>query len=313
MTVCGGKIYKLMRDLLSPALPKDKKYTELIELVKKHTSPEPSVIVERFKFNSCVRESKESVADYEARLRNLTTHCKYSAEILTEMLRDRFVCGINNETIQRRLLAETKLTLKKALTLAKSTETAVENTRDISGANKSSASVNFVKGPNPSRKSHKGVAAGYRKLKHNDVTGATSKLNAGNNTASGGSERKCFRCLRENHTSNECYFKDAKCHVCGKLGHISPACRQKKQNNNGIKTNQLTTSASNDEHLVEDTYNMLTCNENMAIIPAYTTGISINGKDILMEIDTGASLPVISDKVLYKKFGDNFIDDMKDV
>ena len=100
--------------------------------------------------------------------------------------------------------------------------------------------------------------------------------------------------------------------MCGKLGHISPTCRQKKQNNNGIKTNQLTTSASNDEHLVEDTYNMFTCNENMARIPAYTTGISINGKDILMEIDTGASLPVISDKVLYKKFGDNFIDDMKD-
>ena len=122
LTVCGGKIYKLMRDLLSP-----------------------SVIVERFKFNSCVRESKESVADDEARLRNLTTHCKYSAEILTEMLRDRFVCGINNETIQRRLLAETKLTLEKALTLAKFIETAVENTRDISGANKSSASVNFVK------------------------------------------------------------------------------------------------------------------------------------------------------------------------
>ena len=223
LTVCGGKIYRLMRDLLSPALPKDKKYTELIELVKTHASPEPSVIVERFKFNSCVRESKESVADDEARLRNLTTHCKYSAEILTEMLRDRFVCGINNETIQRRLLAETKLTLEKALTLAKFIETAVENTRDISGANKSSASVNFVKGPNPSRKSHKGVATGYRKPKHNDVTGATSKPNVGNNTATGGSERKCFRCLRGNHTPNECYFKDAKFHVCGKLEHISPA------------------------------------------------------------------------------------------
>ena len=119
--------------------------------------------------------------------------------------------------------------------------------------------------------------------------------------------------MRGNHTPNECYFKDAKFHVCGKLEHISPACRQKKQNNDGIKTNQLTTSASNDEHLVEDTYNMFTCYENMARIPAYTTGISINSKDILKEIDTGASLSVISDKVLYENFGDNFIDDMKDV
>ena len=58
---------------------------------------------------------------------------------------------------------------------------------------------------------------------------------------------------------------------------------------------------------------MFTCNESMARIPAYTTGKSINSKYILKEIDTGASLSVISDKVLYENFGDNFIDDMKDV
>ena len=36
---------------------------------------------------------------------------------LEEMLRDRLVCGINNEQIQRMLLAESSLDFKKAMKL----------------------------------------------------------------------------------------------------------------------------------------------------------------------------------------------------
>ena len=43
------------------------------------------------------------------------------------MLRDRLVCGINNEWIKQRLLAEAKLTYAKALELVKGLETAAQN------------------------------------------------------------------------------------------------------------------------------------------------------------------------------------------
>ena len=49
---------------------------------------------------------------------------------LEEMLRDRLVCGINNETIQRMLLAESSLDFKKSMKLAISMETALKNARD---------------------------------------------------------------------------------------------------------------------------------------------------------------------------------------
>ena len=42
---------------------------------------------------------------------------------LEEMLRDRLVCGINDEQIQRRLLAESSLDFKKTMKLATSMET----------------------------------------------------------------------------------------------------------------------------------------------------------------------------------------------
>ena len=49
------------------------------------------------------------------------------------MLRDRLVCGINDETTQRLLLAEPNLTYKKALEIATSQESASKNVQTIRG------------------------------------------------------------------------------------------------------------------------------------------------------------------------------------
>ena len=78
-----------------------------------HFSPRPSEIVERFKCHSRNRKEGEGVKTYVAALRKLSEHCNYG-ETLPEMLRDRLVCGINNEKMRRRLLAEPDLTLKRA-------------------------------------------------------------------------------------------------------------------------------------------------------------------------------------------------------
>ena len=52
-----------------------------------------------------------------AELKHLTKRCEFG-RALDEMLRDRLVCGVCDIRIQRRLLAEPKLTLKRALGLA---------------------------------------------------------------------------------------------------------------------------------------------------------------------------------------------------
>ena len=52
-----------------------------------------------------------------AELRSLARYCKFGAS-LNDLLRDRIVCGINDENIQRLLLAEKTLTLDSALDIA---------------------------------------------------------------------------------------------------------------------------------------------------------------------------------------------------
>ena len=67
---------------------------------------------------------------YLSELRVLAQWCKFG-DTLDDMLRDRLVCGVNEETIQRRLLAESGLTLKKALEIAQGLEAAARNVREI--------------------------------------------------------------------------------------------------------------------------------------------------------------------------------------
>ena len=113
LSVCGPATYRLIRNLLSPAQPNSKSYAELVQLVRDHYQPKPSPIIMRFRFNSCTREQGESMSAFVARLRQLTEHCDYGST-LEEMLRDKFVCGISDERLQRRLLAEPSLTFDKA-------------------------------------------------------------------------------------------------------------------------------------------------------------------------------------------------------
>ena len=45
LSMCGPTVYKLMRDLTAPSLPKEKTYKQLTELASNHRHPKPSVIM----------------------------------------------------------------------------------------------------------------------------------------------------------------------------------------------------------------------------------------------------------------------------
>ena len=94
LTVVGPEVYALVCNLVAPSKPGDKSYDDLVAVIKKHYSPTPSVIVQRFKFNSRIRKEGESIANYVADLCHIAKHCDFE-NALDDMLRDRLVCGVN--------------------------------------------------------------------------------------------------------------------------------------------------------------------------------------------------------------------------
>ena len=103
------------------------------------------------------------------------------------MLRDRLVCGVRDVRIQRRLLAEPKLTLKRVLDVPLAIEAADKDASEIRKA---------------------------------DGQGGDASVNKVDVKVIKGSEVKCSRC-GGNHYPKSCHFKDAKCYCCGKVGHLS--------------------------------------------------------------------------------------------
>ena len=126
VTVIGPQTYSLLRSLTALDLPHDKAYTLLSTLLKSHSEPKPLVIAERFQRN---QHADESIAVFVAELRRLSAYCEFGD--LDDALRDRLVCGLRNESIQKRLLSEANLTYQRAMELAQGREAVEQNSRSL--------------------------------------------------------------------------------------------------------------------------------------------------------------------------------------
>ena len=124
---CGAATYKLVQSLVAPQKPNEAEYAALVKRINEHFVPKPSVIVQRFKSNTCVRQADESVSTFVTHLRTLSEHCEFG-DTLADMLRDHLVCGIADSRIQCAMLVELKWKFSRAFKLAQTMESADQDT-----------------------------------------------------------------------------------------------------------------------------------------------------------------------------------------
>ena len=105
LSVCGNVTFQLARTLVAPNELKDTTLSRFETLISEHFNPKPSEIVQRFMFHKREQRTGEGISTYIAELRKIAEYCNFGTHLET-MLRDRIVCGIRDENVQRRLLAE---------------------------------------------------------------------------------------------------------------------------------------------------------------------------------------------------------------
>lgn len=196
-SVCGAQMYNLIRGIVST----DESFDVIVAAVTKHCSPPPSSIVQRFRFNTRIRATNESVADYVAVVRQLTEFCEFG-DTVDNMIRDRLVCGINDDRIQRRLLAEPKLDFAKALQLALAMESAALDSKKLS-ISAPAQPVYYESSPSTSN------------APRQPSTAPSSRFSV-----------VCWRCGGQ-HYAPSCKFREAVCNFCKKRGHIAKVCRSR--------------------------------------------------------------------------------------
>ncbi|XP_011408756.1 PREDICTED: uncharacterized protein K02A2.6-like, partial [Amphimedon queenslandica] len=195
----------------------------------------------RYQFGCRRQGDLETIADYVAELRKLATRCNFKKDTLDETLRDRFVCGLRQEFIRSRLL-----TKKDDLSFSR----AVELATGLEGAKKHAHMM-------------EGDLARTKKEQQDGINRTVDKRPP---------MKPCYRCGNA-HSPSTCRFSTAKCHNCGKLGHIGKVCRSKPQKPATSKPPQ----------------------KKVRVDPIQVN-VTINGKELVMELDTGASVSIISEK-----------------
>ena len=79
LSVCGPATYRLICSLVSPRKPAELKFKEITETVQKHHDPKPSIIVQRYHFNTRHRRVGELVSTYVPKLCHLSNHWPFPA------------------------------------------------------------------------------------------------------------------------------------------------------------------------------------------------------------------------------------------
>ena len=139
---CGPQTYGILQDIVLPAKPSSKTFDELCKLVKDHQQPPPNPVLEQFKFHNRVRKQGESISDFVAALKRLSTNCGFG-DALEGLLRDRIVCGCNDDRMQKHLLAKTPPPeYKDALAMALAMESADKDAKDLQSCT-NAAAVNY--------------------------------------------------------------------------------------------------------------------------------------------------------------------------
>lgn len=136
-----------------------------------------------------------------AELRRLAIHCD-------KTLKDRFVCGLKQEHIQKKLLVEPNLTLEKTIQTAVAMETGSRDTVELQGKRK-----------------HVGINKPLVKQKHG--TYGKQKQTIPSRLVSV-TQGKCYRCGGD-HKAKTCRHLNTKCRYCGNPGHLAKVCFKKQR------------------------------------------------------------------------------------
>ena len=283
LNAVGGRTYGVLRNLVAPDNPIDKSFEEIEGKLTDHYDPRPLVIAERYHFHKREQAAGESVVQYLEELRRLAGRCNFGG-YLDEALRDRFVCGLKNDHIQKGLLAEADLNLGKAIKRATAMEAAQKHTQVLK------ASPPLVVGAVTQQQS---IQAQLPQSAHSGVRG-------------------CYRCGNAGHRASECHFRNSACHKCGKLGHISRVCRAASANRGGGRGRRYTPQrpAANQievdpgEELQESVDELILSVNTVGkgVVRPYVAILEVNGKPIKMEVDTGAAVSLISQSTLESLF-----------
>ena len=116
-------------------------------------------------------------------------------------------------------------------------------------------------------------------------------LNKQTDTETKKPDKPCFRCGLRDHSPDTCIHKNSECYYCIRTGHIRANCfalaKKEKEKKKHSDVNAVDLEGDG-----KDDHNLYTLQGRTQ--PPITTYVSMSGKNIAFEIDTGAAVSIIN-------------------
>ncbi|XP_032997764.1 uncharacterized protein K02A2.6-like [Lacerta agilis] len=275
---------------MAPKNIEDCSFDELTKAMTGHLAPQPSKNHRRYDFAHREQQAHESVNEYIAALREIAMYCQFTN--LEERLLERFIVGVRDSHLRRKLLAKDDITMATAMNMAMASEK--DNAHGRAPISRAEGGTHRVqRDRSSSGNSPEDVHRTLGQPDRNRRSQAARKSNQHQSNP----HSTCASC-GENHDRKTCRFRDVTCRGCGKAGHIMRVCRSK---NAGIRPRRRVHEALEEVELQsissDRVYQFPSLGSNKLRVQ-----VRIEGKPCNMELDTGSSYSIISDKTFRELF-----------
>ena len=235
---------------------------------------------ERYVFNRRDQEPTESVDTYIAALRALAKTCNYGP-LEDDLIRDRIVVGIRDNSLRQRLLRDPKLTLQSCINTCRTSESSSLKVKEM---NREELHAVRVTQPSSSRNKPQ------QSWKQNEQKGHPHP--------------QCKFCNRNHPRKKEdCPAWGKSCNICHRRNHFALMCpmKQDKHTVNYLEDSSdeeyLLTLEVKEQVVSSEAQEVLTVDEDKPDYPnkLFAT-MEVNAHKILFQLDCGATVNVLSVK-----------------
>ncbi|XP_067284600.1 uncharacterized protein [Pseudorasbora parva] len=179
-------------------------FEELKGKFKRYCEPRKNLTYLRHMFFTRAQGPTELIDAYVTELKNKAKDCDF-AQLTESLIRDRIVCGVNNDQIRARLLREPDLDLNKAVDICRASEVTKSQIKAL----------------------HKETEVTVNKISKFKLTKKSPEYSSALKTWSK-KEEECTRC-GYTHEPRKCPAYGQTCEVCHRKNHFGKMCKTQKQ------------------------------------------------------------------------------------
>nr|XP_029729204.1 uncharacterized protein LOC115266775 [Aedes albopictus] len=270
----GSSTYDVLCNKLQNQSPETQTYADIVALLRSHYSPAPLEILENYKFICRKQLDHEALCDYITDLEKLAQTCNFGAHLDTA-IRNQFVFGLRNRTIQSRLLEVRNLTLAKAKEIAFSMEMSHRGTDEMHGST-SKTEIQYLE-------------HGKQKKKKPITKPMTPTTKPKPTTPTHG--KACYRCGDSDHFANKCRHQSTICNFCKRKGHLEKVCQTKLRGNPKKAPEKAVTHHIEDSPVIKDVFHL---RSTPGFADKFMLDLKVDGRTLTFEVDTGSPVSLIS-------------------